>query len=397
MVIESVRIEEEKNIKIITILLCIYLLLAPLDFMAIIPGVSLSRVLIFLPLIGFTLNIKNTQIILDRYLVLPVLYMMFLAGSIFYSYNMGDTFGRTLSISFNIGVILVLSWINYNSYEIDLFKKSLVYSGWLTVLLMMLYGDTSLNRLTVIVNGNYQDPNYLSGFLIFSIIYYLDELIKGKKTSALIKVVIFLYFVLLTGSRGGMIAILVSMVFYIFTWMHEQEFKIKSFLKIITIVIFVIIMFSEVMQLLPESVSQRFSLEYSINDSGAGRFDIWKVLINNLTQFNIFRIFFGTGAGTVVYSANGFVAHNLWIESLVEVGVIGTSLLIGFYFVYLKSAYKMKEYVIYASFIGYLVMSLSMSLFTYKPIFNILLMINIIKNHNKEHMNNSIKLQSNKY
>ena len=233
---KAVEYTIEKKVKAITWLLAFYFLLAPLDFLQVVPGESISKLLVMLPLGASIFYIKNMKVRIDRFYILLILFIMMIIISMFYSYDQSATVQRTISVTLNIAVILILSMINYNKYEIKILKRAMVLSGWLTIFLMIIYSHDVYGRLTVVVNGAYQDPNYLTGFLIFSIVYYIDEFISKKKLTSLIKTTIFLTFVLLTGSRGGTIAILGSLLFYIFAWMKSKRVKSTSFVVIIGLI-----------------------------------------------------------------------------------------------------------------------------------------------------------------
>ena len=93
----------------------------------------------------------------------------------------------------------------------------------------------------------------------------------------------------------------------------------------------------------------------------------------------IFNKLFGMGAATIKHFTYGRSGHNIWIESLMEIGIIGISILGIFYIVFILKSFKMGEHIVFACFMGYIIMTLSMSLYSYKPIWNILLLILILK------------------
>jgi O-antigen ligase len=126
---------------------------------------------------------------------------------------------------------------------------------------------------------------------------------------------------------------------------------------------------------------QRYDISFISTDGGAGRLDIWKSILSNYNSSTELKKFFGWGAGTIPYfTYNGEVGHDIWIESLVEIGIIGVMILFIFYYIYFRKACRIREYVVAASFIGYMIMTLSLSLYSYKPIWNIILLIILLKN-----------------
>lgn len=385
---------KKEKIKSSTWLLALYLFLAPLDFLPVIPGVSLSRILIFLPLVGCLFYMKDTKIHLDRFFVVPILYVMMVTVTMFYSYDVLVTKQRTISIGFNIAAILVLSMFSYNKRELGKIKKAMVYSGWFILLLMTFYSNISLMdaRLIVVVNGAFQDPNYLCGFLIFTIIYYFEEFMQKRKKSAFVIMCVFIVFVLLTGSRGGLVATLGSILFYAVIWIKHKRFNFSSIIKLLSLIFLLSIFFNIALDILPASVAQRYDTSFTLTDEGAGRWHIWESILYNYKASTEFNKLFGWGAGTIRYfTYSGDVGHNIWIESLMEIGIIGVVILLIFYLTYFKKACKMHEYIAAASFVGYMIMTMSLSLCSYKPIWNVILLIMLLKNGKHEVGNNASK------
>ena len=95
---------------------------------------------------------------------------------------------------------------------------------------------------------------------------------------------------------------------------------------------------------------------------------------------SVFRMLFGYGFGTVAYinEYNHLVAHNLWIEHLLAVGIIGELLFVAMQIAFIRAAWKTKDIFIISGYAGYLVMMLTLSLLSYKPIWNCMIMILII-------------------
>lgn len=390
---ETFETSQNEKVKLITWLTAFYLLLTPLDFLPVITGVSLSKILILIPVCSWLLYIRQVKIRFDRFLVIPVIYIIIIMISSFYSYDVSATMQRIITIGMNISVILALSMVNYELKEINILKKAIVYSGWFTLALMIFYGNTDLVgglRLTVVVNGMLQDPNYLTGFLIFPILFYYNDFIRNKKKMSLIKISIFIIYILLTGSRGGLLALMGAMLFLTITCSMRNGFKLTSLLKILSVIFVFYMFFVIAMNILPDEIVKRYNIASVIESGGTGRIDIWLIVEDQYSNFSIANKLFGGGAGTVRYFAGGKVAHNLWLESLVEVGVVGSFIFFILYYIFLKKAYKMKEYVVTASFLGYILMSLSLSLYSYKPIWNIMLLVLILRSYENQLLHNPI-------
>lgn len=372
-------------IKINVYLFAVFFVLSPLDFLSIIPGVSLSRFLVIIPILATLLNLKNGRLKFDRYFILPTLYLLFVIFSLFYTYNIGSTIQRIIPIALNVSMILLVSMLSYNEKEISVIKQSFVYSAWITLLLMLIYSsiDPVEGRLLITVSGVYQDPNYICGFFIYAIAHYFDKLLSTKKISNVVPIFIFLYFIILTGSRGGLLAALGTIFVLLLLKIQRKKFEVSRLLKFAFFACFTLMILYLGMMLAPDSVISRFSLAYNLADDGSSRIRIWESIIYVLKDSSGLRITLGYGAGTIrFFTYGGSVAHNTWLESLLEIGVIGLLILFLFYFVYFIKSFTEKQYVITASFAGYLIMSLTLSLYSYRPIWNIIiLMVLLARNY----------------
>lgn len=381
---KTISIEKSK---LYVLLLAIYFVAAPLDFIPLVPDVSLTKVLVVIPLIGAFLYFKYAKLQLDSFLLFPIMYLLCIFISITVSVDQSLTIQRFVTLALNISIMIFMSMFFYNEHDLSLLKKGLVYGGWLTLILAFFYSDQSLmgGRLTVNVNGTYQDPNYLIGFIILSIIFYLSHFIETKKKSSLIKLLILFTVVLLTGSRGGLLAVIGGVFVYLIFWIKSNSRSYKKLVQLMLVVILIFIIVLFMIQLLPESLTQRYSILYTLNDGGAHRFDLWRSSLDAYLNAPLINQIFGYGAGTIrKFTFNGNVAHNVWIETLVENGAIGTIVLFIFYTIFFIKSIKLKEYVIVGTFSGYLIMTLSLSLYSYKPIWNLLLYIMILKVNRKE-------------
>lgn len=359
--------------------------MTPLDFVPVLPGVSLSRVIILIPIVGFFLYLNKVKIKLDAILIISVLYFAMNLLSYFYTVDSATTIQRIATIGSNLGVILLLSTLSYNEKELKLLIKSIIYSGWMTILIIIFFQDVNSieGRMTVSINGVYQDPNYLNGFLLIPIIYYLNDYLNNKRKKSLISLCIFISCVIMTGSRGGLIAVILSSVILLIVWMINNKNKLSTIVSLLIMSFFSGVVIYLSMKLLPENLMDRFSYSAVVESGGSGRIGIWNQIIGDFNELNIFNKLFGNGAGTVTYFTNGYAGHNIWLDSLIELGILGSIVLFVFYLTILIISLKNKLLILALSFIGYMVMGMSMSLFSFKPIWSLILLILIINNYKR--------------
>ena len=374
---------EQEKISIVTVFLSIYFALVVFDSVPMFGIGSILKILVLFP-VGAILFIKfRSNIEINAMTVLMLTYFIFLAFSYLYSVNRSETFNQIKRIMLNFIVIICAGGMyDFNDAEIKLLKKSLAAGGVLTVVLTFIFADYSAGgRLTLSVNGTVQDQNYLNGYVFFAYIFFLDDVVEKKKPLMAIPAGIILFFTLLTGSRGALLALaIISAMVVICVMLQDKSIRLSTFLIIATGVLLLLLLYKPVLSLLPEGVAERFTLEYIQENGSTGRTEIWAYLLSKFVNSSVLRMLFGYGFGTVAYinEYNHLVAHNLWIEHLLAVGIIGEFLFIAMQVAFIRAAWKTNDIFIISAYAGYLVMMLSLSLLCYKPVWNCMTMILII-------------------
>lgn len=381
---------KDAKVKVSTYLLAIYLFTVPLDFVSVIGGLSFTRIFVILPLIGYALELKLAKIRFDKYMILLGLFTVMIGASYYYSYLPDITLGRFITISSSVALIIVTYMFSFNLRELNILKKTIIYSGVFVMIIMIFFAEKEAYDFRWVLNlgGDTQDPNYINGYMFYTFIFYLSSYIDKRNTRILLVMGMFTAIFLFTGSRGALLALIVATLAYIILWVRSQKNNLLVTSRFIVISLSLLVIVLLALTILPESITIRYSIAFTVQDGAANRFEIWTIALNIFSSSTSGEMLFGQGAGTFrVFTNIGNVAHNIWIESLLEIGIFGTGLLFMLYYVTLRDALKMKEYVIAATFVGYMVMCLSMSLYSYKPIWNIILLTMLLHKYFIEQQN----------
>lgn len=363
---------KKKKISLFITLFAVYLFCTPLDFLPIVPGFSIAKILVLLPLFGAIFELKKFASF-DKKAVPAVLYFLMVSASLVYSIAPHRSIDRFISVTLNTVLILFVSLRKYRKDEYEYLIKAYVGSGWFLLALIFVYADysTMAGRLTILVNGQNQDPNYLTGFFTFTICYYLWHFIQQRKRLYIIFVIIFFIPIFLTGSRGGLIGNGIAVFFVLFFCRKKINLT-----NIILIALAVVLLIALIWRFLPDYITQRYTLEYTQGDGGANRFDIWASCMYYFKRGSFLRKLLGHGAWTIpLLNEQKNVAHNLVIEFMLEYGIIGMFLIYGMYLYYIVRAKKLNQIGLISAFIGYMAMTMSLSLYSYKPIWNVIMLI----------------------
>ncbi len=223
--------------------------------------------------------------------------------------------------------------------------------------------DAYSGRTVIAVNGGYFDPNYMAADIIIPIGYmygvFFDKIVNKKYAHAILAIVIILilfYIEILSGSRGGLLSI-VAMI-CIITLLNIKNKAVRK--KIIFIVLIAIVAISFIMQMIPEDILERFSLDSLLGktDSGSGRLDLWSAAFKGIKN----NWFLGYGAGCAIpavgmYHGINRASHSLYLSSYLEFGIFSLLLYISL-FSEITKAYKKKLYMEVGISIGILIASI---------------------------------------
>jgi O-antigen ligase len=222
---------------------------------------------------------------------------------------------------------LVVATFKIQKSEFETLKWCILLGGLLAALYSIfsyitgdLHEEHSL-RSSIAFGERATDPNQFAFSLIISVAVCIQMMLKQntfvKKALLWIVLGIFLFSIIITGSRGGLLGTATVIIVYIlFT-------KKRVTLGVISIVLGIILV-----SLIPEFFIERWA--ESIETGGAGRLSIWYIGLKALSKYWVV----GAGLSNFPKSYSEFVvggwraAHNIYLETLVELGIIGFSLFV---------------------------------------------------------------------
>ena len=371
-----------EKIGIVTKSLALYFVLMPFDSINIFGLGSLLKVIALFPIIAILIYGRQNKFTINRITGVLIIYTLVIAASYLYSIDFTMSQSAVIRLVLNMALIIFAGKIydEYNNAEYQYLIKAMVVGGIFNIMLTLLFSTSG--RLTLSVAGSTQDSNYINGYSLFALACFANMLFNEKKIWAVGPILIILVFTLSTGSRGALLAsfsVLFAVLFYLYVIQHKIT---PSMFFVLIIFLSLIAIFSEnILMLVAPEVLQRYSIEYIENYRGINRSDLWLNLLDVYKNSSFFRQLCGYGVSTVphVEWLSHHVAHNLWIEHLIANGLVGLIALCLMQAIFLKSAVKAKDLVLISAYIGLLVMCMTLSLVSYKPIWNVMIMIMISK------------------
>lgn len=323
---------------------------------------------------------------LDYHIIYVALWLIY--GLITYLWAIDETRWQSYySIYLNNALMFVLfSMVSYTKHEAEVLKKSMVFGVGGLLLYMTFIPNAVIysayqNRLTLNAGEDGLDQNYLAALMLisFGIVFYNLCNTKQKKMRKIISIIFCLaiaYYILLTGSRSGLIAVLLIVLLSINTsWKTRLSIGIPVLLIVLVVLPFVV-------QYIPEELLDRFSLKALTGqeaESGT-RLLIWGQALTSLKDLKwVFG--YGVGAsqsviGNILGMGKDMAIHNHYIASLVEVGFCGSILLTLPVIKMIKKTLKQDKSVA-TSFFGILLMAFFIDVLTTKFFWSAMILLSI--------------------
>lgn len=247
---------------------------------------------------------------------------------------------------------------------------SMLIVGIVFSIICIVYGNIKYGRLELLsFSGDVAaDPNTICSWLILPCAIASDCLITSSKRGKIVYCILlalYVYIALLTESRGGLLALLITIILTFIG--HIKNNNLVK--KLIAIIIVLVLMYIGV-HFLPHNILLRFR---NISTLG-GRKDIWNLLIKKWWNTPSIMVW-GAGINSVTSYTKFLVAHNIYIKFMFEEGIVGFGLFLAFIIYACKRALISGNKLGMASLIGMLFISFTLDTDTYKSFWLVLFIV----------------------
>lgn len=270
---------------------------------------------------------------------------------------------------FTVAIVFLSSLLDYTDEDYHFLNWCIVVS-FIVSLLAFVFNIHHLyaGRILITISST-MDPNDFGGGLSLILSYLLFQLSKTKRKLLILPILIVALMMIMTGSRGSIIMFLSAIIVWLFF--------IRGRIKVIHIVLFFVIIAISIFfveKFLPDTIIERLSVGALITDQGSGRLGIWKAAWQRFSQFNRIQVLFGSGHGsfanTVAYRPGGrlipYRAHNIFVNELIEGGIVGELLLVLCLMKLLIRSYKNRNLLGFLIIVCFIVEGLSLDVQAYR-------------------------------
>lgn len=273
-------------------------------------------------------------------------------------------------------ILLAISIIFFTT-EIREERKKLMDLAWIlggcVFIILFFTGKTASvgfgSRQTLLILGTWTDPNEFASYFVVAIPLALYSLFEYKnkiiKILSAFTVIGGIYVVLMSGSRGALISMLISVSISFLISMKDSPKRI--FLFVVILIIGYYIFMNYLLPLIPAETFKRLSIEALAADNGSGRSQIWERGLKQFQSGNAFNILFGYGYGGLMvdtglsYITATTTMHNQFLQQIVCYGIIGFCLYIRLFFYVIRDFIKNKKELI-GPFVGIIVMGMTITM-----------------------------------
>ena len=306
-------------------------------------------------------------------------FVLYSVISVLWAENAGSAFTEVLGMALLCAAALIFASCGIEVTE-RVLDNAWIIAG-IGCLLLFFWGEREIigDRETLIILGTPTDHNEFAGVFVVPIALAVYRIMKvkslGIKVTHVLFVILELYVILLTGSRGALLATIIAMVATVLTC---RKVSLRYFVTAIVLLLLIVrLIESFVLPMIPETVLDRFSIEAVEATGGSGRTDIWKSAWEKISKGSLLRLFFGYGSGAelvVDNLGNARVMHNQLMQMLANYGIVGLVLYLRLVWVSFNNILRRNSRYI-GAFCGMMALSMTLSMSpSYKPLWILLIM-----------------------
>lgn len=372
------NVNNMEKTQIFTKTLCLYFLCLPLGAMSIGSFGSMLKLVALIPIAVFL--VQHPKISLTSPVIKQLLLTIIVSISILWSINVDATKDALEPQVLFLILLFAISGYRFYQRDIDALYKCLRWSSRITAVIVLVTGFYIEGRLAlggIII----EDPNLLCAYFLYDIIAIIIDLLSkpGLKKSlfGIAGLIVYAYIIFSTGSRGGAIAIIGAILIAFMFYKEKGQTKVSK--KVILVALLVaVVSFS--LTIVSEDMLARYDISVITTSGGVHRIETWQNALNIFKNSSIGRMLVGYGAGCTSPMLRQFgyfprAMHNVFIQHLLEEGIIGLIIYLSFVFSFLIPCIRNKKFFELSVLIGMILLSLTTNIVKFKPYWNIQIFI----------------------
>ncbi|WP_462323588.1 O-antigen ligase family protein [Desulfoplanes sp.] len=195
-------------------------------------------------------------------------------------------------------------------------------------------------------SGAFGESNVYAAYVSLFLPLVIASLLECKNKLSFfyysLNIILGVYSLILTGSRGGIVSFIVSFVFFLII-IKKSNLKIEKVAKVyivLTIALTGLVLIYSIPRNITEGLENNIVSRYessSLNEYSSGRIDLWK------KSFNIFwenPLFGSSDSFSDIIGSN---THNTYLEIVISRGLVGLFLFLGIFYSIIRKVFSQKK------------------------------------------------------
>ena len=319
-----------------------------------------------------------------------ILYLGYSIVTMFWAVNREAAITNSMSLILLGFIVTVFFSTELSQKEEDIVDKCWIIAGIVCIVLYVFGDKTAVgeygSRTSMMIMGTATDPNEFASVFIVPLSLIMFNILnkKGSKSFQLVIMLLALYCVLMSGSRGALFATFIALLV---TLIQSGKVNVKTVIIIgIACLLVFAITIRYIIPMIPDDVLTRMSLKALLKDGGSGRGDLWTDAMRKIWSGSEIRMILGYGQYGLTVGTKGVsqTMHNQFIQQLSNYGIVGLL----FYILLIYRSYKSikvncPRYI--GAFCGMMFMSFTITMsVAYKLLWVLLLMPATMSNERVE-------------
>ncbi|GAB1401284.1 hypothetical protein MASR1M68_01950 [Elusimicrobiota bacterium] len=332
------------------------------------PVIALVIISAFMTVFRHGIVIRREHFYISILLIIMILHFN---ASVEYIESSRLVWGYVLLFIMFFSLVLYRAEIN----DLKYIKTSVIISAFIISLVIIVmrkeYALSGRHTLDIVAPT---DPNHLASFLTLALVLNIKEIFfsfkKAKKIIYVLICITILLAILLTGSRGAFVSLILSVPILFFT--RLKKFFIGIF--------FLIFIFGLSFLILPEYLTNRF-IKDSYNDSSNQiRLRLWSATIEKIS----IKPIIGYGAVRSRNITGIGAAHNTFLAFALHFGLLGLTMILLILWKIFITCLNKDMYLFLAVFINLMINSIILENTNTMPFWFILVFLIFAVNYKKE-------------
>lgn len=328
----------------------------------------LSALLLFVTIV-INLHKNNYRIELNKNQIINIFIMFLILISIIFSlfYTSSENYAYTKTFHFLTILIafvypMILKKFSIKKFFTFFILSTLIISIVYTPLFFKAYSilyTANINVKTQMIYGSYLTVGYIIGI---SIILNVFSNLYNNKIKLLITVILF-SILFITGARGPIVFLLLTFVIYGFNIIFiKRKINIKKTILISSLLILVFILISSKINfdvIFERSINRLFALTTNEDSASNDRLKRYYFVLEKTNSENLL-LGHGFGSFGIEFEKKDLRSypHNIFLEFLFELGIIGLFLFLFLLYLISKLLFYNKNFLLFATFIFLLLNSM---------------------------------------